>query len=621
MNNDSWIVENLVPKQKAHPVRNFIESVDSSYRTRKTKLTLCIMGSWSVQMPPYGLARLSALTKSAGYLTKVYDFNVHTYHFLKYEDPELEHSYDIANYWWWEYENIYNEKVFPAHKSLLEEYVDTLLADEPDIIGFSLYYTNRYSSRWVMKEIKKRAPHITIIGGGPDCNEGFFEKPDEMDYYFMGESEKNILAFLEDWENDIKPKTAKIGALYSKFRVNLDSLPVPDYSDLVLSMYSTQESVCTELSRGCVARCNYCSEVWYWKYRDRDAIAVVDELEKQVKEYNIHFFYFVDSLVNGNLKGLRAFVEELLARNLKINWWGYARIDGRMDLEFYHMLVKSGCQGLNYGVESGSDRVLTAINKGNTVAEVNQNLKDAAIAGLKSTVCLVIGAPGEYIEDHGQSLMLMWNHRKRMLAISPGPGLGDNVGSAYDDRKKFNISERNDAWLGGWFSLDWTNTRLHRLIRIKTMHIILDIARDHNGTLINVHRAGDTKNHYNIVYDDPNIENNDLPIEDFDYNIINSGLGVFADSSMNEVFALLRLLWRARGGYHIKIKFEPELDEQDFGFAVSPTEQKFSATIDFKIDSDGNYTVDNYYNFKTLIPKHMDKNYEYTYKASGTWYK
>lgn len=621
MNNDSWVVENLIPKQKSTPVRNFVESVDISYRTRKTKLTLCIMGSWSVQMPPYGLARLSALTKSSGYLTKVYDFNVHTYHFLKYEDPELEHSYDPTNCWWWENKDVYNEKIFPAHKILLKEYVDILLADNPDIIGFSLYFSNRYSSLWAMKEIKRRAPHITIIVGGPDCNEHYFTHKEDspFDYYFVGESEKNILAFLEDWENNIRPSTPKIGTLYSKFRINLDSLPVPDYSDFILSMYSAEKSVCTELSRGCVARCNYCSEVWYWKYRDRNAIAVVDELEKQVKKYNIRFFYFVDSLVNGNLKGLRAFVEELITRNLNINWWGYARIDGRMDLEFYHMLVKSGCQGLNYGVESGSDRVLVAINKGNTVAEINQNIRDASIAGLASTVCLVIGAPGEYIEDHGQSLMLMWNHRKRLYAISPGPGLGDTPGSAYDDRKKFNLNERADSWLGGWYTLDWTNTRLHRLIRVKIMHIILDIAKDHDGTLINVHRSGNTKDHYHIVYDDLTTINDDLDMEDFDYNIINSGLGIFADSSMNEVFAILRLLWRARGGYYIRINFNPELDEKDFGFVVNPNEQKFNATIDFKIDSKGNYTVDNYYNFKTFRNEHKDKNYEYHYKSSGSW--
>ena len=111
MNNDSWIVENIIPKQKSKPVRNFIESVEVNYSpTRKTRLKLCVLGSWAAQMPPYGLARLSALTKSAGYWTKIYDFNVHTYHFLKYEDPALEDAFNPANDWWWRLRDDYYKK-------------------------------------------------------------------------------------------------------------------------------------------------------------------------------------------------------------------------------------------------------------------------------------------------------------------------------------------------------------------------------------------------------------------------------------------------------------------------------------------------------------------------------
>lgn len=620
MNNDSWAVENIIPRQKSKPTRNFIESVEVNYSpTRKTRLKLCILGSWSVQMPPYGLARLSALTKSAGYWTKNYDFNVHTYHFLKYEDPTLEDSFNPANDWWWKNHKDYYEKIFPAYESLLEEYLEYLLEDAPDIIGFSVYHTNVLSTLWMAQKIKERSPHITLIMGGPQCSEPNFIKPDLIDYYFVGESEKNILAFLDDWENGIKPKNPKIGQLYSKFRINIDSLPYPDYSDFNLSMYTSHRAACTELSRGCVARCNYCSEVWYWKYRDRDAVAVVNELENQVKEYGINFFFFVDSLVNGNIKGLRSFAQELVDRNLDIKWWGYARIDGRMDLELLQLLVKSGCQGLNFGIESGSDRVLKAINKGNTVAEVNQNIKDCKAVGIKSSVCLVIGAPGEYIEDHNQSLTMIWNHRKRMLAISPGPGLATNHGSAYDDRKRFNINEKGDSWLGGWWSLDLMNTRIHRLIRVKTMHILLDLAKDNDGTLFNAHESGNTKDHYTIKYNENTIFE-DLEYEpDFNFNIIKSGLGTFADSLMNEIFALLRLIWRARGSYEIKVYFSPDIDNDDFGSVINPLGQNFVCNIDFKIDPAGNYTVNNYYNFENYKEKHLDKNFEYTYKATGNW--
>ena len=76
-------------------------------------------------------------------------------------------------------------------------YIDTLLNDEPDIIGFSMYWSNLEASQWVFKELKKRRPDITIIMGGPECHENYYKKPDEVDYYFIGESEQNIFDFLE----------------------------------------------------------------------------------------------------------------------------------------------------------------------------------------------------------------------------------------------------------------------------------------------------------------------------------------------------------------------------------------------------------------------------------------
>ena len=73
-------------------------------------------------------------------------------------------------------------------------------------------------------------------------------------------------------------------------------------------------------------------------------------------------------MVNGNLKELRAFAKGIVAKGLKIKWTGYARCDGRMDLAYLQDLADSGCIALNYGCESGSQKVLDDIDKGVTVA-------------------------------------------------------------------------------------------------------------------------------------------------------------------------------------------------------------------------------------------------------------
>lgn len=622
MDKDTFIAENLIPKNteagKIRKPRLNVKSVEVDSAFRKTKLTLVILGSWAIYMPPYNLARLSALTREAGYYTRVFDLNVESHYELKDANIELADAWNGANYWWWQDPEYYT-RIHPTYKPILDNYIDVILSEEIDILGFSTYYTNILPTRYVVAEIKKRKPNMTIVMGGPECHEQYFRKPYGVDYYFIGESEQNILDFLNDWEAGKKPDKPSIGSLYSDTRIDIDSLPYPDYSDFDLTKYWGKNSICAEISRGCIAKCSYCTEVYYWKFRDRGAQTVVDELEYQVKKYDIKFVSFVDSLMNGNLKEFRKFCEELVKRNLGINWWGYARADGRMDLEFYQTMAAAGCQGFHYGIETGSDKVLVAINKKNTVAEINQNIIDSDKVGMKVSACWVIGAPGEDIEAFTHSFNLLWNHRARIMACSPGPGLGDNYGSLYDDRERYNLNERNKPWLGAWWTKDLKNTKLHRFIRIKLMHMWLHLCKEFGGTIQNVHKSGDITEHFDIKFDSDYL-NDSVEYENFHYDIINSGLGDFADSLMNEVFGFLRMLWRVRGGYEIKIKFNKELDHKDFIFAIVPDTHKYQAEINFKIDDNGYYSVKNIYsfenNFKDVVPQ---ENFDYVYESNGLW--
>jgi radical SAM superfamily enzyme YgiQ (UPF0313 family) len=624
LDKDTWIAQNLIPKNtEANAVRrprNNVKSVGVKIGHRKTKMTLCVLGSWAIYMPPYNLARLTSLMREAGYTTYVHDFNVESHYAIKDANPELEDAWNGANYWWWQGDE-YFKRIHPTYEPILKEYLEILLADSPDIIGFSTYYTNLLPTKWMITEIRKRRPDITIVMGGPECHENYYKNPKGVDYYFIGESEQNILDFLENWENGIKPLQPAIGGLYSDTRIDLDSLPYPDYSDFDLTKYWGKNSICAEISRGCIAKCSYCTEVYYWKFRDRGAQTVVDELEYQVRKYGISFVSFVDSLMNGNLKEFRSFCQELVNRKLGFNWWGYARADGRMDLEFYKLMKDAGCQGFNYGIETGSDKVLKAINKKNTVAEINQNLIDSDKVGMKVSACWVIGAPGEDIEAFTHSFNMLWNHRARIMACSPGPGLGDNMGSAYDDREKFNINPRNKPWLGGWYTLDLMNTKLHRHIRIKLMHIWLYLCKEYGGTVTNVHSSeGAITDHFDLKFDSEYI-NDHVEYEDFDFmSIIKSGKGDFADSVMNEAFGFFRMLWRVRGGFEITLNFNSELDHRDFIFTISPDSHSYDAKLYFKIDDDGNYVTKCDFKFKNTYKDVVKLDgFEHTFEDFGKW--
>jgi len=626
------------------PRRKNVEAVVYEKANRNTKITFVIMGMWTSMMPPYNLARLTALTRSAGFKTTAIDYNIQSYHYMKMENEELANAWDVSSYWWWQ-KGSYWDKVFPYYKDILDDYIDELCDMDHNVLGFSLYEPNELSTNYVAEQIKARRPDITILYGGPECMEVRFKKPDYVDHYFIGETEGALLGFLEDFEKGITPKgTGPIGVMFGTKRIDLDELPFPDYTDFPMDMYTNKDIVCTELSRGCVARCTYCTEVFYWKFRDRDAIRVVEELQYQYDVYGTKFVYFADSLMNGNIKEFRRFCEEMAERNrtgqIEMKWWGYARANAKMDDEFYKLMKEAGAQGFNYGFETGSDKVLLAINKKNTVADINSNILSAHKYGIKTSGCWVTGAPGEFIEDWAMSLNLFWNHRYRLYSIAPGIGLGDSYGSAYDDRKKFNMNHRDCQWFGGWWTLDKKNTAVHRFLRTKEVHIWLDICNKfmpEGEEVENSYSYGSIDKHYKVNFKEDKIVEDLLYEFDFNYEIIKTELGPFADSLMNEIFAMLRVLWRVKGAYDIEINWNPELDSKDFGASLFES-WDYTSTVKFCIDKNGNYTIRNEYNFvdnnkKLEANAHLghgnedpenrpidyDASWDYTYESSGKW--
>lgn len=630
--------------------RQGVESISIHHATRKTSITFVIAAMWAPLMPPYNLARLIGITREAGYKTYAFDFNIESYHFLKFENEDMKDAWEPGSYWWWDSKEQFDEKVFPHYQDLLDEYVDQILETESDIVGFTVYITNIHSTNYIASQLKKLRPDITILYGGPECmrlnaDKLLFDQAPWVDYFFVGESEQNIFDFLENWEKEIKPKNKIIGSLFGKKRADIDSFPFPDYTDFDLHMYKIPNAVCTELTRGCVARCTYCEEVWYWKFRDREGHKVVDEIMTQYKNHGTTFVFFADSLMNGNIKGYRDFLEAKVKADpeMKVSWVGYLRADKRMDDDFYKLMHDAGAKSFNYGFESGSQKVLDSVNKKNKVEDIEANIILSEKHKINTVALWIIGAPEEDHEAFAHSLNLLWNHRRRIHSVSPGTGLLDLPGTAYDDREKFNLNERRLGWIGGWWTKDLLNTRLHRYLRVKHMHMWIKICNDYempkihedgdnlNKRIQNSHDCGDINKHFHIEHtiaeEDANVN---IPYEyDFDYNIIKSDLGPFQNSLMNEVFVLLRMIWRARGAFKITLNYNNTpsgLDSKDFEYMFSHFEGAFSyyyvSEVNFNIDEDGNFEIHNKYSYKELEHNPVDnedRSFEYEYKSKGKW--
>jgi hypothetical protein len=141
-----------------------------------------------------------------------------------------------------------------------------------------------------------------------------------------------------------------------------------------------------------------------------------------------------------------------------------------MDKEFFKLIEDSGCTSLSFGVESGSPVVLLDMKKNIDTWEIESNLKHGHEVGMFNHVNWIIGFPTETPLDFYHSLGLLYNCNEWIHNISPGAGCGiAPLTDLHLDRNKYGISEYAPIF-GEWTTSDFTNTLVHRILRIIFMN-------------------------------------------------------------------------------------------------------------------------------------------------------
>ena len=600
------IQKNLTPVEIKHEV------------TRKTRVVLLLLPEWGPHIAPYNLARITALSRAAGYETRCYDINVDCY-------SKMDKAYwDNYKDWKWTHED-YHTEIHPVIEPILNSYIEKIVEFDPHVVGFSIFTTSNKATTWMIQELRKRLPNIKVLAGGPSATQGRIENTDIIDHVVAGEGEAIFLDIMEKIESGI-PVTEKFFAHDKNIRIDLDSLPWPDYSDMDLNLYQ-QRGVAAELSRGCVAKCQFCSETTFWRYRGRSSGSVLDEIEHQYNTMGIRSVWFIDSLVNGNLKELLAFAQGLIDRKIDISWTGYARCDGRMDLEYVRTLKQAGCHMLSFGIESGSQNVLDLMKKNVKVADIEQNLHDFSIVGILPHSNWIIGYPGETPSDLADSFTLLWRSRNTNLfgRSSTTCQLGfDAPLGMY--RESFGIDTYQLTHQ--WKSKDFTNTIFHRIIRYKSLHVLLNHLiknRKVDYNVINERPGLENPKHYTLEYDPANIVN-DIPYEKFDFDIIRIDDHPLNRTVVNEIWPLLRVLWLALGPYKIELKFHPDVDTEEFGiFNLPRMNSHYIADYKFAIDANGEWNADFHMNIhidgKDHPPIEFGQDFDFLldWKNQGKW--
>lgn len=339
---------------------------------------------------PYGLLFIASVLERAGHKVTIYDENV-----------------DIRS---------------------LEE----LMSFNPAVVGFSVL-TGPSILRAVQlsQNIKQKNPSIKIIWGGVHASllpEQTIQN-DYIDYIVIGEGEVTILGLIQYIENlsTISIPLERIqGLCYKKdgkiirqdrteFINDLEEeLPDPVWHLIDVKKYIRLDkesnlyriNLCT--SRGCPYNCAFCYNQAFNKNRKYAAFSaerIIRWIEYFKENYGIEYFKFWEDNFTVDRRRLRDFCRLLLDNKLNIKWECESRPDLKdADLE---LMANSGCNIVEFGIESGSPKILKFIQKGINLEKVEHICNRCREIGLKVGLYFMVGIPTETIEDFKLTLSLI----------------------------------------------------------------------------------------------------------------------------------------------------------------------------------------------------------------------
>ena len=155
-----------------------------------------------------------------------------------------------------------------------------------------------------------------------------------------------------------------------------------------------------QTKRGCPFKCSYCiyPKLEGRRYRLRPPEAVVQEIASAAAHSKARHFFFVDSVFNDPRAHALAVCRELARRKLPVRWSAFCNPVG-FDAELARAMAEAGCEGVEFGLDVASDKMLAALAKPFGQAEMRIALKAAHDAGLPFAHFMLFGGPTEAWKD------------------------------------------------------------------------------------------------------------------------------------------------------------------------------------------------------------------------------
>ena len=376
-------------------------------------------------------------------------------------------------------QNGYSVALFDAMLSPgIEEFEDLLNELKPRFVAFyedQFNFLNKMCLNHVRESIREmtglaRNSGARVIAAGADITDepsAYFNHG--IEYIIAGEADHTVLDLLDALTQNsainianipgliLPDEAAESGVRYTPKRPpepQLDVFPIPAWDLIDGNRYRAAWinahgyfSLNMMTSRGCPFHCNWCAKpIWGQQYAIRAAESVAEEMAYIKQLHNPDHIWFADDIFGLSPKWVPIFADAVEASNAQTPFMVQSRVD-LMTEKAVSGLARAGCKEVWIGVESGSQKILDAMDKGIQLLMVPIVRKRLADAGIKTCFFIQFGYPGENFEDIQATISLVRETLPDDIGVSvsyplPGTKFFNRVKTELKD--KYHWEDSND---------------------------------------------------------------------------------------------------------------------------------------------------------------------------------
>lgn len=399
-------------------------------------------------------------------------------------------------------ENGYEISLFDTMLANDESEIKSYLKEKPD---FVIFYDDgfNYLSKMCLTEMRVavfemikycKSIDCKIIISSSDATDNYhLYLKNGADFVILGEGEQTLLDLIKSINQQLAIENiGGIAYLQSeKLNVNtknpvlkdLDILPMPAWDLIDIEKYRSfwierkgYFSLNIVTTRGCTYKCNWCAKPLFGaRYHARSPRLIIEELEILVNQYKANHIWVCDDIFGLKPNWINEFNHLLHSKSWKPKYKIQSRADLLDKIETVELLAKSGCDEVWIGAESGSQKILDAMDKGITVAQIYESAQNLKNNNIKVALFIQLGYLGEEKSDILATIDMILAIMPYDIGISvsyplPGTKFYEKVKNQLDEKRNWKDSDDLDTLFQSTYSRKFYKNLqkyIHALYRFK----------------------------------------------------------------------------------------------------------------------------------------------------------